>query len=288
MILGNPAGLLMITKDKQVLIVQLNRPYENTVNVKNNISLPISMQLLPTGYTSRFSKKTSICFSSYTNACFVEKLCIPRGKHQSSKEWNLCTAIREFIEETGFRVESFKVLNNFYVLEWTDKILPNRKFAYDIFIAFIDFKLIIFKSISLHHANNIVHKKGLTNLLYPFKKTENKKQKTKQISITDVKTNTSQICLTIKETNFEGFSEEVFHRPYSLKIDDFIMYMRTHQIKMYKSSNYATFLCYIEKITNLYVTLPLLSGQTKITRFSDNTLSLGLIRVKLKYLPSKY
>nr|QNN89550.1 BV-e31 [Pieris brassicae granulovirus] len=103
---GKHAGLLLITNDNKAVILQANKSYNENVNknLKYNKHIP-----------------------------FVEKLSIPRGKHDvGEKDYE--TAIREFIEETGLVFDKICVYNKPFVLEWQDNA---KIYKYVMYVAFL-------------------------------------------------------------------------------------------------------------------------------------------------------
>jgi len=100
------AGLLLITENNKVAVLQASRSYNDIVNknLKYNKHIP-----------------------------FVEKLSIPRGQHDAG-ETDYETAVREFIEETGLVFDKVFVYNDPFLLEWWDN---SKMYKYIIYIAFL-------------------------------------------------------------------------------------------------------------------------------------------------------
>nr|WOZ46015.1 protein ADP-ribose pyrophosphatase ORF38 [Cydia pomonella granulovirus] len=182
---GKHAGLLLITEDNKAVILQANKSYNENINknLKYNKHIP-----------------------------FVEKLSIPRGKHDvGEKDYE--TAVREFIEETGLVFDKVFVFNEPFVLEWQDNC---KMYKYVMYVAF------------------------LAGTLYYLKKRPNSY---------NIKLKGRRECdkyeykVDLLKQRFR--THELVRRLELMNLGKYISYMESKQLSTYKYSNYEVFFDYI-------------------------------------------
>lgn len=199
------AGLLLITdNNRRAVILQANKSYNENVNrnLKYNKHIP-----------------------------FVEKLSIPRGRHDiGEKDYE--TALREFIEETGLVFDKVHVYKDPFVLEWEDN---TKMYKYVMFIAI------------------------LAGTLYYL----NKRPNTYNIRLRR-KSNTVYAVDLLKH---KFRSQELVRRIELMNLKKYIAYMENRQLSTYKYSNYDLFFNYIYNVVSLY-TDTITTTTTTTTNFS--------------------
>ncbi|AKN80727.1 BV-E31 [Diatraea saccharalis granulovirus] len=186
---GKHAGLLLLTNDNKVVILQANKSYNEKVNrnLKYNKHIP-----------------------------FVEKLSIPRGKHDvGEKDYE--TAVREFIEETGLVFDTVYVYNEPFILEWLDN---EKLYKYVMYVAFLGGALYYLKK----RPNS-----------YDIKLREKKKHEY-NVDMLKQKFRTQELVRKIEVMNLKKY----------------ISYMENRQLITYEYSNYAIFFDYIYHVKKLY------------------------------------
>ncbi|AAM70260.1 hypothetical protein [Phthorimaea operculella granulovirus] len=184
------AGLLVITGDNKAVILQANKSYNDNVNrnLKYNKHIP-----------------------------FVEKLSIPRGKHDAGeKEYE--TAIREFIEETGLVFDRICVFADPFVLEWQDN---TKVYKYAVYVAFL-----------------------LGELYYLKRKPNSYNIKLKR------NVNEHEYKVDMLRQKFR--SHELVRRIEIMNLPSYISYMINKQLCTYKYSNYRHFFNYIKNVEHVY------------------------------------
>ncbi|UYE98999.1 MAG: hypothetical protein [Betabaculovirus sp.] len=188
------AGLLVLTGDDKAIILQANKSYNEGINknLKYNKHIP-----------------------------FVEKLSIPRGKHDSGEK-NYETALREFIEETGLVFDKVCMYTEPFTLEWQDN---NKMYKYAIYVAF------------------------LVGSLYYLKKRPN----TYNIRLKEVSC-ALNVVLSYKVDVFKQKfrSQELVRKIEIMNLHKYISYMENRQLATYKYSNYYTFFDYVYAVKELY------------------------------------
>nr|AGS18817.1 nudix hydrolase [Pieris rapae granulovirus] len=190
---GKHAGLLLITNDNKAVILQANKSYNENVNknLKYNKHIP-----------------------------FVEKLSIPRGKHDvGEKDYE--TAIREFIEETGLVFDKICVYNKPFVLEWQDNA---KIYKYVMYVAFLLGTLFYLKK--KPNSYNIRLQENLSSHSVYEYKVDMMRQK---------------FC-----------TQELVRRIEVMNLGKYIAYMENRQLSTYKYSNYNLFFDYVYDVKNLY------------------------------------
>ncbi|ABC61185.1 unknown [Choristoneura occidentalis granulovirus] len=187
---GKHAGLFVITNDNKAIILQSNKSYNDNINrnLKYNKHIP-----------------------------FVEKLSIPRGKHDSGeKEYE--TAMREFIEETGLVFDKLCICSKPFVLEWQDN---SKMYKYVIYVAF------------------------LVGTLYYLKKKPN----SYNIRLKELDYEYEYKVDMIRQ---KFRTQELVRRIEFMNLTKYVSYMENRQLATYKYSNYYTFFDYIYNVKNLY------------------------------------
>ncbi|AAQ21657.1 unknown [Cryptophlebia leucotreta granulovirus] len=190
---GKHAGLLLITEDNKAVILQANKSYNESINknLKYNKHIP-----------------------------FVEKLSIPRGKHDvGEKDYE--TAVREFIEETGLVFDKVFVFNEPFVLEWQDN---SKIYKYAMYVAFLSGTLYYLKK--KPNSYNIKLKGKILNSCMFEYKVDMSKQKFK--------------------------TQELVRKLELMNLTKYISYMENRQLSTYKYSNYDVFFNYIYMVKELY------------------------------------
>nr|UYX49691.1 unknown [Darna trima granulovirus] len=187
---GKHAGLLLLTNDDRAVILQANRSYNDNVNknLKYNKHIP-----------------------------FVEKLSIPRGKHDAG-ERDFETAVREFIEETGLVFDRICIYNEPFVLEWQDNC---KNYKYAMYIGFL---------------------KG--NLYYLKKRPNSYNVRLKETS------GCSVYKVDMLKQKFR--TQELVRRIELMNLRKYITYMENRQLSTYKYSNYSLFFNYIYNVKCLF------------------------------------
>ncbi|AIS92061.1 BV-E31 [Erinnyis ello granulovirus] len=187
------AGLFVLTEDDRAIILQANKSYNECVNknLKYNKHIP-----------------------------FVEKLSIPRGKHDSGEK-NHETALREFIEETGLVFDKVYMCTEPFTLEWQDN---NKVYKYTIFVAFL-----------IGSLYNLNRRPNTYNI------------KLKETSCVDV-------VLGYKVDVFKQKfrSQELVRKIEIMNLHKYIAYMSNRQLATYKYSNYYNFFEYVYTVKRLY------------------------------------
>ncbi|QOD40024.1 bv-e31 [Matsumuraeses phaseoli granulovirus] len=190
---GKHAGFLLLTEDNKAVILQANKSYNENINknLKYNKHIP-----------------------------FVEKLSIPRGKHDvGEKEYE--TAVREFIEETGLVFDKVCVYSEPFVLEWQDN---TKVYKYVMYVAFLIGTLYYLKK--KPNSYNIKLKEKLTSqCAYEYK-------------------------VIMLRQKFR--THELVRRIEIMNLTKYISYMENRQLSTYKYSNYENFFNFIRCVINFY------------------------------------
>ncbi|APO13940.1 BV-E31 [Plodia interpunctella granulovirus] len=182
------AGLLLITDDNKAVILQAHKSYNENVN--RNL---------------RYNKHIP----------FVEKLSIPRGKHDSGEK-DYETAAREFIEETGLVFDRVSVYAIPFVLEWQDNA---KMYKYTIYVAFLDG--------ALH---------GLRRRPNSYNIRLSKCNGEYRVDMTKLRYKTHELIRRIEFMNFNKY----------------VNYMKNRQLSTYRYSNYDRFFDYVQYVVNLH------------------------------------
>ncbi|AEB00344.1 BV-e31 [Clostera anachoreta granulovirus] len=190
---GRHAGLLLITEDDSAIILQANKSYNDSVNknLRYNRHIP-----------------------------FVEKLSIPRGRHDVG-ERDYETAVREFIEETGLVFDRICVCSEPFVLEWQDDA---KVYRYVMYVAF------------------------LIGTLYYLKKRPNSYVVRLKERVVDKNVYEYEVDMLRQRFN----SQELVRRAEVMSLKKYVTYMESRQLCTYKYSNYNFFFEYVFYVKALY------------------------------------
>lgn len=185
--------MLLITEDDKAVILQANKSYNDNVNrnLKYNKHIP-----------------------------FVEKLSIPRGKHDvGEREYE--TAVREFIEETGLVFDKVCVYDEPFVLEWQDN---TKVYKYVMYVAYLAGTLYYLKK--RPNSYNIRLKEELaSNCVFEYK-----------VDLLRQKYRTQELVRRIEFMN----------------LGKYVSYMENRQMSTYRYSNYGTFFDFVYNVRSVY------------------------------------
>lgn len=190
---GRHAGFLLLTDDKCAVILQANKSYNDNINknLKYNKHIP-----------------------------FVEKLSIPRGKHDvGEKDYE--TAVREFIEETGLIFDKVYVFDEPFVLEWQDN---TKMYKYTIYVAFLN---------------------GSLNSL-------RKPPNSYNIRLLKIG-NDATVSYKVDMVKQKFKTHELVRRIEFMSLKKYMMYMENRQLSTYNYSNYNIFFNYVTSVRDEFV-----------------------------------
>lgn len=190
---GKHAGLLLLTEDNKAVILQANRSYNDIVNknLKYNKHIP-----------------------------FVEKLSIPRGKHDVGEK-DFETAIREFIEETGLVFDKVSLYKHPFILEWQDN---SKLYKYVIYVGFLKGTLYYLKK-KPNTYNIVLKSQLLSECVYEYK-------------------------MHMLRQKFR--THELVRRIEIMNLTKYVSYMENRQMSTYKYSNYDSFFDYVFNVKYVY------------------------------------
>ncbi|AAP85696.1 ORF_59 [Adoxophyes orana granulovirus] len=193
---GKHAGLLLITENNKAVILQATKSYNDNVNknLKYNKHIP-----------------------------FVEKLSIPRGKHDAGEK-DYETAVREFIEETGLVFDKICVFGEPFMLEWQDNC---KIYKYVVYVGF------------------------LMGTLYYLKKKPNSyivKLRARIGSFAQIKIYDYKVDMLRQKFR----TQELVRRIELMNLSKYITYMENRQLSTYKYSNYLLFFDYVYSVQKMF------------------------------------
>lgn len=185
------AGLLIITDRDKAVLLCAKRSYDSNKQYTDSARLD--------------------------KANFLEKISIPRGKHDGRDIFDYETAVREFIEETATFFESAYVYKTPFILQWNDS---GTMYKYVIYVGIL---------------------KGVL------------KNVSREPNTFCVKLNSSHrpndYSIIIEPRRFNN---EIPRYLYIVPLEDYFSYMSERQLTTYDFSNYLEFFDFVKQIKRKY------------------------------------
>lgn len=189
---GNHSGLVLITRYNEIVLLQANKSYSERINRH-----------------LRFNKDLT----------FVERISIPRGRRDVG-ELAYETAVREFIEETGYTFDKVYMYKEPFTLQWYD---DHTMYRYTMFVAFLDGDL---HSLNTQPNSFEIHMSRRTN--HP---------------------NDYNVGMRVQRYH----TNEHYRKPKLMDYDEYVEYMVNGQLKTYAYSNYSQLFDFIDTARQLFI-----------------------------------